>query len=229
MSPQDQYVVHVEVYEGAQVVAASPCGIQSNSLKEPDPMISFGRSNPSQTAQSADEQAIARYRYMLKTAPPETIEQAHAEAFAQLTPEQRRRCCKDWRDGAGLGTRHGRARRRNPASAGADGDARGNQATGRSGMSAGSSLAASWRPAEQHRGRGDRQHDRAPVLLRHGSRRKRSQAPAEPSQDADAAIPIRRWAEATSTSATSTFRKGVAQTDCPPVRAACLLRFTAGR
>jgi hypothetical protein len=27
---------------------------------------------------------------MLKTAPPETIEQAHAEAFAQLTPEQRR-------------------------------------------------------------------------------------------------------------------------------------------
>lgn len=40
--------------------------------------------------QVADEQAIARYRYMLKTAPPETIEQAHAEAFAQLTPEQRR-------------------------------------------------------------------------------------------------------------------------------------------
>jgi hypothetical protein len=39
--------------------------------------------------QSADEQAIARYRYMLKTAPPETIEQAHAEAFAKLTPEQR--------------------------------------------------------------------------------------------------------------------------------------------
>src|SRR5205814_1334278 len=40
--------------------------------------------------QSVDEQAISRYRYMLKTAPPETIEQAHAEAFAQLTPEQRR-------------------------------------------------------------------------------------------------------------------------------------------
>jgi hypothetical protein len=38
-----------------------------------------------------DDQAIARYRYMLRTAPPETIEQAHAEAFAQLTPEQRRR------------------------------------------------------------------------------------------------------------------------------------------
>jgi hypothetical protein len=37
-----------------------------------------------------DAQAIARYRYMLRTAPPETIEQAHAEAFAKLTPEQRR-------------------------------------------------------------------------------------------------------------------------------------------
>jgi hypothetical protein len=50
-------------------------------------MSLFGSKNP---AQSADEQAIARYRYMLRTAPPETIEQAHAEAFAQLTPEQRR-------------------------------------------------------------------------------------------------------------------------------------------
>ena len=37
-----------------------------------------------------DEAAIARYRYMLQTAPPETIEQAHAEAFAKLTAEQRR-------------------------------------------------------------------------------------------------------------------------------------------
>ena len=39
----------------------------------------------------SDDQAIARYRYMLRTAPPETIEQAHAEAFAKLTPEQRRK------------------------------------------------------------------------------------------------------------------------------------------
>jgi hypothetical protein len=38
---------------------------------------------------SADEQALQRYRYLLRTAPPEAIEQAHAEAFAQLTPEQR--------------------------------------------------------------------------------------------------------------------------------------------
>ncbi len=37
-----------------------------------------------------DEQAVERYRYMLRTAPPDAIEQAHEEAFARLTPEQRR-------------------------------------------------------------------------------------------------------------------------------------------
>jgi hypothetical protein len=37
-----------------------------------------------------DERAIERYRYMLRTAPPEQIEQAHEEAFSALTPEQRR-------------------------------------------------------------------------------------------------------------------------------------------
>jgi len=40
-------------------------------------------------AQTDDERAVERYRYLLQTAPPETIEQAHAEAFARLTPEQR--------------------------------------------------------------------------------------------------------------------------------------------
>jgi len=60
----------------------------------------FGRSRPADQSQgrtyeaqpvapSEDEQALARYRYMLKTAPPETIEQAHLEAFARLTPQQR--------------------------------------------------------------------------------------------------------------------------------------------
>jgi len=39
--------------------------------------------------QLPDEQAVARYRYLLRTAPPEQIEQAHAEAFAQLTADQR--------------------------------------------------------------------------------------------------------------------------------------------
>jgi len=38
---------------------------------------------------SPDEQAIERYRYLVRTAPPETIEEVHAEAFAKLTPDQR--------------------------------------------------------------------------------------------------------------------------------------------
>ena len=50
-------------------------------------------SRPSKSSQQpadTDEQALARYRYMLASAPPEEIERAHEEAFAQLTPEQRR-------------------------------------------------------------------------------------------------------------------------------------------
>jgi hypothetical protein len=45
---------------------------------------------PQSREMSSDEQAVERYRYLLRTAPPETIEEAHAEAFAKLTPEQRR-------------------------------------------------------------------------------------------------------------------------------------------
>lgn len=38
---------------------------------------------------SEDEIAVERYQYLLRTAPPETIEQVHVEAFSKLTPEQR--------------------------------------------------------------------------------------------------------------------------------------------
>ena len=38
---------------------------------------------------SDDELAVERYRYLLRTAPPESIEAVHTEAFAKLTPEQR--------------------------------------------------------------------------------------------------------------------------------------------
>ncbi|SDZ27328.1 hypothetical protein [Herbiconiux ginsengi] len=41
-------------------------------------------------ARTDDEIAVERYRYLLRTAPPETIEQVHEEAFTKLTPEQRR-------------------------------------------------------------------------------------------------------------------------------------------
>ncbi len=44
-----------------------------------------------QMARDSDELAIERYRYLLRTAPPEEIERAHAEAFAALTPEQRQK------------------------------------------------------------------------------------------------------------------------------------------
>jgi hypothetical protein len=44
---------------------------------------------PQQRQRTDDEVAIGRYRYMLRTAPPEQVEQAHAEAFAKLTPQQR--------------------------------------------------------------------------------------------------------------------------------------------
>ena len=49
------------------------------------------RRAPQQAGQRTDDEiAVERYRYLLRTAPPETIEQVHAEAFATLTPEQRR-------------------------------------------------------------------------------------------------------------------------------------------
>lgn len=49
----------------------------------------YGTGDGGQQLSNADEQALRRYRYMLRTAPPETIEQAHEEAFAKLTPAQR--------------------------------------------------------------------------------------------------------------------------------------------
>lgn len=42
------------------------------------------------TPRDPDALALERYRYLLRTAPPDDLERAHAEAFAQLRPEQRR-------------------------------------------------------------------------------------------------------------------------------------------
>ncbi|HKP07043.1 MAG TPA: hypothetical protein VJU58_07295 [Microbacterium sp.] len=54
------------------------------------PQNRYGAQGPGmQPPRSEDEIAIERYRYLLKTAPPETIEQVHAEAFAKLTEPQR--------------------------------------------------------------------------------------------------------------------------------------------
>ncbi|MGX5696053.1 hypothetical protein ACWKWP_07650 [Agromyces soli] len=54
---------------------------------------------------SEDELAIERYRYLLRTAPPESIEQVHAEAFAKLTPEQRQQVYRALADQAPEGER----------------------------------------------------------------------------------------------------------------------------
>jgi hypothetical protein len=54
-----------------------------------EPRSQPGRPVPHSRELSPDEQAVDRYRYLLRTAPPETIEDAHTEAFAKLTPEQR--------------------------------------------------------------------------------------------------------------------------------------------
>lgn len=52
-----------------------------------------------------DERAIQRYRYLLRTAPPETIEQVHVEAFARLTESQRAEVYEELSRGSGTGER----------------------------------------------------------------------------------------------------------------------------
>jgi hypothetical protein len=52
-----------------------------------------------------DARAVERYRYLLRTAPPETIEAVHAEAFAKLTDQQRAVIYEELSKGAGTGER----------------------------------------------------------------------------------------------------------------------------
>lgn len=59
---------------GPQAPGMQPPGAQAPGMQPP---------------RSEDEIAIERYRYLLRTAPPETIEQVHAEAFGRLTEPQR--------------------------------------------------------------------------------------------------------------------------------------------
>jgi hypothetical protein len=65
-------------------------GGQQNHSAQPLGASTWGQSVGQTSRQPSDEQALARYRYMLQTAPPEALEQAHEEAFSKLTPEQRR-------------------------------------------------------------------------------------------------------------------------------------------
>src|SRR3954449_11231324 len=60
---------------------------------------------PSSGGRLPDDQAIARYRYLLRTAPPDQIEAAHAEAFSQLTPDQRQQVLTQLAAGVPAGQR----------------------------------------------------------------------------------------------------------------------------
>jgi len=56
--------------------------------------VSYGEPRDRSTVSSGrsdDDIALERYRYLLRTAPPEAIEKVHIEAFARLTPQQRDR------------------------------------------------------------------------------------------------------------------------------------------
>src|SRR5918999_3100771 len=62
---------------------------------ESRPRQDASASSPAAPGELTDEQALERYRYLVRTAPPDAIEQAHEEAFAKLTPEQRRLALRD--------------------------------------------------------------------------------------------------------------------------------------
>jgi hypothetical protein len=68
--------------------------------REAAPAASSRRRTPTE-----DERALERYRYLLRTAPPETIEQVHAEAFARLTEAQRNLVYEELSKGSGTGER----------------------------------------------------------------------------------------------------------------------------
>jgi hypothetical protein len=66
-----------------------PSGQQPRPLSGPHKKQQFGARPGVAPSNEADRVAIAKYDYLLKTADPERLEQAHHDAFARLTPEQR--------------------------------------------------------------------------------------------------------------------------------------------
>lgn len=58
--------------------------------RRPEPQRRAAAGGAPAMGQPTNEQAIDRYRYLLRTASPEAIEATHADAFGQLTAEQRR-------------------------------------------------------------------------------------------------------------------------------------------
>ena len=62
---------------------------QSDRTAPPVPQNNGYAAPTNEPPKSEDQLAIERYRYLLRTAPPETIEQVHAEAFSKLSEPQR--------------------------------------------------------------------------------------------------------------------------------------------
>jgi len=71
-------------------------GVESDADRQASSIAQRGAALPV----DSEQQALERYRYMLRTAPPETLEQAHAEAFAKLTSEQRKRLLSELAESA---------------------------------------------------------------------------------------------------------------------------------
>lgn len=72
-------------------------GVESDANRQP---AAAARTTSAAVPVDPEQQAVERYRYMLRTAPPETLEQAHAEAFAKLTSDQRRRLLSELAESA---------------------------------------------------------------------------------------------------------------------------------
>jgi Spy/CpxP family protein refolding chaperone len=67
-----------------------PSGQQPRPLSGPQQQQQQSGARPGAVpSNEADRVAIAKYDYLLKTADPERLEQAHHDAFERLTPEQR--------------------------------------------------------------------------------------------------------------------------------------------
>jgi hypothetical protein len=72
-----------------RLLGRTPTEQQRQSASVAIPGSTPGRGAPPAPGATEDERALARYRYLLRTAPPEQLEALHAEAFAALTPAQR--------------------------------------------------------------------------------------------------------------------------------------------
>ncbi len=71
--------------------AASEMRAADGSYAPPPPAGAMGAASGT----GDDQRAVERYRYLLRTAPPETVEQVHAEAFGKLTPAQRQQVLQE--------------------------------------------------------------------------------------------------------------------------------------